>query len=115
MQYIHQQNEHIKFLQERLRQLEEDTDEGISKEREVSRPILQASGPLANNFEPAQLELQKIIDAQARELTLMSSSWYELHNRCQNNNIGMSRYRNGLLADAQKGWLARQRSVVAGR
>ncbi|PYI04261.1 microtubule binding protein HOOK3 [Aspergillus sclerotiicarbonarius CBS 121057] len=94
-EYIHQQNEHIKFLQERLRQLEEDTDEGISKERE--------------------LELQKIIDAQARELSLMSSSWYELHNRLQNNNIGMSRYRNGLLADAQKGWLARQRSVVAGR
>ncbi|GKZ36175.1 hypothetical protein AbraIFM66950_007082 [Aspergillus brasiliensis] len=94
-EYIHQQNEHIKFLQERIKQLEEDTDDGISKERE--------------------LELQKIIDAQARELTLMSSSWYELQNRLQNNNIGLARYRNGSLADAQKGWLARQRSVVAGR
>ncbi|GKZ93318.1 hypothetical protein AnigIFM59636_006388 [Aspergillus niger] len=94
-EYIHQQNEHIKFLQERIKQLEEDTDDGISKERE--------------------LELQKIIDAQARELTLMSSSWYELQNRLQNSNIGLARYRNGSLADAQKGWLARQRSVVAGR
>ncbi|PWY65327.1 hypothetical protein BO70DRAFT_187552 [Aspergillus heteromorphus CBS 117.55] len=94
-EYIHQQNEHIKFLQERIRQAEEDTDEGISKERE--------------------LELQKVIDAQARELALMSSSWYELQSRLQNNNISMSRYRHGSLADAQKGWLARQRNVVAGR
>ncbi|RAL10759.1 putative microtubule binding protein HOOK3 [Aspergillus homomorphus CBS 101889] len=94
-EYIHQQNEHIKFLQERIRQLEDDTDTGISKERE--------------------LELQKTIDAQARELFLMSSSWYDLQSRLQNNNVTMSRYRHGTLADAQKGWLAKQRSVVAGR
>ncbi|PYI16190.1 microtubule binding protein HOOK3 [Aspergillus japonicus CBS 114.51] len=94
-EYIHQQNEHIKFLQERIRQLEDDTDTGISKERE--------------------LELQRTIEAQARELELMSSSWYDLQSRLQNNNVTMSRYRHGTLADAQKGWLAKQRSVVAGR
>ncbi|KAK1145472.1 hypothetical protein N8T08_004347 [Aspergillus melleus] len=94
-EYIHNQNEHIKFLQERLKHFEEDSDNGISRERE--------------------LELQKIIDAQARELTLMSSSWYEIQSRLQSNGT-ISRYRHGSsLADAQKGWLARQRSVVAGR
>ncbi|PLB45373.1 microtubule binding protein HOOK3 [Aspergillus steynii IBT 23096] len=94
-EYIHNQNEHIKFLQERLKHFEEDTDNGISRERE--------------------LELQKIIDSQARELTLMSSSWYEIQSRLQSNGT-ISRYRHGSsLADAQKGWLARQRSVVAGR
>ncbi|KAI9041524.1 putative microtubule binding protein HOOK3 [Aspergillus affinis] len=94
-EYIHNQNEHIKFLQERLKHFEEGSDNGISRERE--------------------LELQKIIDAQARELTLMSSSWYEIQSRLQSNGT-ISRYRHGnSLADAQKGWLARQRSVVAGR
>lgn len=38
-QYIHNQNEHIKFLQERLKHFEEDTDDGISREREVSSRI----------------------------------------------------------------------------
>ncbi|KAL5362940.1 hypothetical protein BJX96DRAFT_154903 [Aspergillus floccosus] len=94
-EYIHNQNEHIKFLQERLKRFEDD-NEVISKEREM--------------------ELQKIIDAQTRELALMSSSWYELQSRLQNNNVTISRYRHGSsLADAQKGWLARQRTVVAGR
>ncbi|KAF7595149.1 hypothetical protein BBP40_007116 [Aspergillus hancockii] len=95
-EYIHNQNEHIKFLQERLKHFEEDADENIPKEREI--------------------ELQKIIDAQTRELALMSSAWYELQSRLHNNNIPVSRYRHGSsLADTQKGWLARQRSVVAGR
>lgn len=67
------------------------------------------------NFSFAQFELQKTIEAQARELELMSSSWYDLQSRLQNNNVTMSRYRHGTLADAQKGWLAKQRSVVAGR
>ncbi|KAB8069563.1 hypothetical protein BDV29DRAFT_182496 [Aspergillus leporis] len=95
-EYIHNQNEHIKFLQERLKHYEEDADENIPKEREI--------------------ELQKIIDAQTRELALISSAWYEMQGRLHNNNIPVSRYRHGSsLADAQKGWLARQRSVVAGR
>ncbi|KAF9887677.1 hypothetical protein FE257_009770 [Aspergillus nanangensis] len=95
-EYIHNQNEHIKFLQDKLKRFEENTDEGIPKEREV--------------------ELQKIIDAQTRELSLMSSAWYEIQSRLQNNNVTISRYRHGSnLADAQKGWLARQRSAVAGR
>lgn len=69
----------------------------------------------ANGLSLSQLELQKIIDAQARELTLMSSSWYEIQSRLQSNGT-ISRFRHGSsLADAQKGWLARQRSVVAGR
>ncbi|KAE8145577.1 hypothetical protein BDV25DRAFT_68400 [Aspergillus avenaceus] len=95
-EYIHNQNEHIKFLQERLKHFEDDADENIPKEREI--------------------ELQRIIDAQTRELVLMSSAWYEVQSRLQNNNIPVSRYRHGSsLADAQKGWLARQRSLVAGR
>ncbi|KAE8385175.1 hypothetical protein BDV23DRAFT_24715 [Aspergillus alliaceus] len=95
-EYIHDQNEHIKFLQERLKHFEEDAGDSIPKEREI--------------------ELQKIIDAQTRELALMSSAWYEMQSRLQNNNVPVSRYRHGSnLADAQKGWLARQRSLVAGR
>lgn len=35
IQYIEQQNEHIKSLRERIRNFEEHTDDGISKEREV--------------------------------------------------------------------------------
>ncbi|PLB39203.1 putative microtubule binding protein HOOK3 [Aspergillus candidus] len=93
-EYIHNQNEHIKYLQERIKHFEEFAEDGISREREV--------------------ELQKIIDAQSRELALMCSSWYEVQSRLMNNNVTSSRYRNGL-ADAQKGWLARQRNMVAGR
>ncbi|KNG82529.1 microtubule binding protein HOOK3 [Aspergillus nomiae NRRL 13137] len=95
-EYIHNQNEHIKFLQQRLKHFEDDADETIPKDREI--------------------ELQKLIDAQTRELALMSSAWYEMQSRLQNNNVPVSRYRHGSsLADAQKGWLARQRSLVAGR
>ena len=36
MQYIEQQNELIKVLQERIKNYEEADDDGISKEREVS-------------------------------------------------------------------------------
>jgi hypothetical protein len=70
----------------------------------------------ANSSWSTKIELQKIIDAQTRELALISSAWYEMQGRLHNNNIPVSRYRHGSsLADAQKGWLARQRSVVAGR
>jgi hypothetical protein len=65
-----------------------------------------------------QIELQKQIDSLSRELALMSSSWYELQGKLHNtNNVPISRYRHGSagLVDAQKGWLARQRSAVAGR
>ncbi|OGM41954.1 microtubule binding protein HOOK3 [Aspergillus bombycis] len=95
-EYIHNQNEHIKFLQQRLKHFEDDADESIPKDREI--------------------ELQKLIDSQTRELALMSSAWYEMQSRLQNNNVPVSRYRHGSsLADAQKGWLARQRNLVAGR
>ncbi|KKK17936.1 hypothetical protein AOCH_006483 [Aspergillus ochraceoroseus] len=104
--YIHQQNEHIKFLQDRISQLEE-----------------EASAAAANNTEDSitkerELELQKQIDALTREIALMGSSWYELQSKLHNNaNVTISRYRYSpaSLADAQKGWLARQRSAVAGR
>ncbi|BCR83863.1 putative microtubule binding protein HOOK3 [Aspergillus chevalieri] len=93
-EYIEQQNEHIKSLRERIRNFEEHTDDGISKERE--------------------LELQRIIDGQTRELALMSSAWFDLQCRIQTNNVTLSRYRHGSsIAEAQKGWLPRQRSGVA--
>ncbi|EAW07990.1 putative microtubule binding protein HOOK3 [Aspergillus clavatus NRRL 1] len=96
-EYIHHQNEHIKFLQDRITHFEEDdTNDGISKERE--------------------LELQKVIDNQARELALVSSAWFDTQSRLQNNNVTVSRYRHGAnMAEFQKGWLGRQRSMVAGR
>ncbi|GAQ11060.1 hypothetical protein ALT_8381 [Aspergillus lentulus] len=95
--YIHHQNEHIKFLQERIKHFEEDNAvDGISKERE--------------------LELQKVIDNQGRELALISSAWYDLQGRLQSNNVTVSRFRNGAnMSELQKGWLGRQRSLVAGR
>ncbi|KAL2863579.1 putative microtubule binding protein HOOK3 [Aspergillus lucknowensis] len=106
-QYIHQQNEQIKTLRNRISQLEKadeeseannSEDDAISKEREF--------------------ELQKQIESLSRELALMSSSWYELQGKLHNtNNVPISRYRHGSagLVDAQKGWLARQRSAVVGR
>lgn len=94
-EYIQQQNELIKSLRESLKNYEENLDDGIPKEREV--------------------ELQKVIDDQARELTLVSSAWYHLQSRWQNNNMTVSRYRQGPSMTDPRGWLAKQRSAVAGQ
>jgi protein HOOK3 len=72
--------------------------------------------PLLTGSSLVQLELQKIIDNQARELALISSAWYDLHSRLQSNNITVSRFRNGAnMSELQKGWLGKQRSLLAGR
>ncbi|KAF7161833.1 hypothetical protein CNMCM6106_008944 [Aspergillus hiratsukae] len=116
--YIHHQNEHIKFLQERIKHFEEDDAvDGISKEREIAGcPASLCHPPLLTGSSVVQLELQKIIDKQARELTLMSSAWYDLQGRLQGNNGTVSRFRNGAnISEFQKGWLGKQRSLVAGR
>lgn len=63
----------------------------------------------------SQMELQRIIDDQARELSLVSSAWYHLQSRWQNNNMTISRYRQGANMTDPRGWLAKQRSVVAGQ
>ncbi|OQD80565.1 hypothetical protein PENANT_c034G07183 [Penicillium antarcticum] len=94
-EYIQQQNELVKSLRERMKNYEENLDDGIPKERE--------------------LELQKIIDSQARELSLVGSAWYHLQSRWQNNNMTVSRYRHGASTADSKGWLAKQRSAVAGQ
>ncbi|KAI9923697.1 hypothetical protein ASPWEDRAFT_46371 [Aspergillus wentii DTO 134E9] len=94
-EYIERQNELIKFLQERIKTHEESSDDSISKERE--------------------LELEKIIENQTRELSLVSSAWFDLQSRLQNNSVTVSRYRHASSPEAQKGWLAKQRVVVAGR
>ncbi|KAL2007140.1 hypothetical protein VTN00DRAFT_8578 [Thermoascus crustaceus] len=97
-EHIDQQNEHIHSLQDRIRHFEENEDT-VSKEREV--------------------ELQKIIDSQSRELALVCSAWFDLQGRLQNSNVTVARYRHpassaGAGSDAQKSWLAKQRSIVAG-
>ncbi|KAJ5661653.1 uncharacterized protein N7477_009269 [Penicillium maclennaniae] len=94
-EYIQQQNELIKSLRESMKNYEENLDDGIPKEREI--------------------ELQKTIDDQARELSLVSSAWYHLQTRWQNNNMTVSRYRHGANVADPRGWLAKQRSVVAGQ
>ncbi|KAJ5726529.1 uncharacterized protein N7483_007886 [Penicillium malachiteum] len=94
-EYIQQQNELIKSLRESMKAYEENLDDGVPKEREI--------------------ELQKIIDDQARELSLVSSAWYHLQSRWQNNNMTISRYRQGAGMTDPRGWLARQRSAVAGQ
>ncbi|KAJ5792221.1 uncharacterized protein N7503_008199 [Penicillium pulvis] len=94
-EYIQQQNELIKSLRESMKNYEENLDDGIPKEREI--------------------ELQKTIDDQARELSLVSSAWYHLQSRWQNNNMTISRYRQGASMTDPRGWLAKQRSVVAGQ
>ncbi|KAJ5278115.1 hypothetical protein N7497_004390 [Penicillium chrysogenum] len=93
-EYIQQQNELVKSLRERMKNYEENLDDGISKERE--------------------LELQNIIDSQARELNLVGSAWYHLQSRWQNNNMTVSRYRHGASTGDSKGWLAKQRNAVTG-
>ncbi|KAJ5319391.1 uncharacterized protein N7506_012095 [Penicillium brevicompactum] len=94
-EYIQQQNELVKSLRERMKNYEENLDDGIPKEREI--------------------ELQNIIDNQARELSLVGSAWYHLQSRWQNNNMTVSRYRHGASTGDSKGWLAKQRSAVAGQ
>ncbi|KAJ6032447.1 hypothetical protein N7540_003179 [Penicillium herquei] len=94
-EYIQQQNELIKSLRESMKAYEENLDDGIPKEREI--------------------ELQKIIEDQARELSLVSSAWYHLQSRWQNNSMTISRYRQGAGMTDPRGWLAKQRSAVAGQ
>ncbi|RMJ21492.1 Microtubule binding protein HOOK3 [Aspergillus sp. HF37] len=96
-QYIEQQNEVIRFLRERIKSFEDNAEDSISRERE--------------------LELERIIDNQSRELALVSSAWFHLQSRLQNSSVTISRYhRQGAnLAEAQKGWLAKQRRMVVGR
>lgn len=69
----------------------------------------------SDHVSPLQIELQKTIDDQARELSLVSSAWYHLQSRWQNNNMTISRYRQGASMTDPRGWLAKQRSVVAGQ
>lgn len=72
--------------------------------------------PVADEPTLFKLELQRIIDDQARELALVSSAWFYLQSRLQNSSVAVSRYRQGAnLAEAQKGWLAKQRRMVVGR
>lgn len=95
-----------------MKNYEENLDEGIPKEREVSLLHSKISGlPLILS----QLELQKVIDDQARELSLVSSAWYHLQSRWQNNNMTVSRYRHGASLSDPRGWLAKQRGAVAGQ
>ncbi|EPS27428.1 hypothetical protein PDE_02371 [Penicillium oxalicum 114-2] len=93
-EYIQQQNELIKSLRESMKNYEDNLDDGISREREM--------------------ELQRIIEDQARELDLVSSAWYHLQSRWQNNNMTVSRYRQGATMTDPRGWLAKQRSLIAG-
>ncbi|KAL1997136.1 hypothetical protein VTN49DRAFT_8001 [Thermomyces lanuginosus] len=94
-EHIEKQNELIKSLQERIKHFEEGTEEEtVPKEREI--------------------ELQEIIQRQAREIALISSAWYNLQGRLQNSNVTVSRYRHPANAagDSQRGWLGRQRAIV---
>ncbi|KAF7719224.1 Uncharacterized protein PECH_004850 [Penicillium ucsense] len=93
-EYIQQQNELIKSLRESMKNYEDNLDDGISREREM--------------------ELQRIIEDQARELDLVSSAWYHLQSRWQNNNMTVSRYRQGANMTDPRGWLAKQRNMIAG-
>lgn len=127
LQYIEQQNELIRSLRQRMKSHEEAAEDSISKEREVSwgacyLTLWTCHGPTSPtiitvaNGPFLQLELQRIIDDQTRELALVSSAWFHLQSRLQNSSVAVSRYRQGAnLAEAQKGWLARQRRIVVGR
>lgn len=95
-----------------MKNYEENLDDGIPKEREVSIQASLAESYYAD-FLP-KIELQKTIEGQARELSLVSSAWYHLQSRWQNN-MPVSRYRHGAGMADPRGWLAKQRSVVAGQ
>ncbi|KAH8704261.1 putative microtubule binding protein HOOK3 [Talaromyces proteolyticus] len=101
-EYIEQQKEFIKTLQDRIKNMEEsNTEDSISKQREN------------------QNELQDIIHRQSREISLICSAWYDLQGRLQHSNVSVSRYRQpasigtGGGVDSQRGWLAKQRSLVS--
>ncbi|KAK2755687.1 hypothetical protein FQN54_005836 [Arachnomyces sp. PD_36] len=94
----------ISSLQEQLKQLEETSgQEGqdqISRERET--------------------ELLKTIQRQEREISLVSTAWYNVQSRLPNSNVTVSRYRHpastsaGGGAETKQSWLAKQRGIVAG-
>ncbi|GAD97319.1 microtubule binding protein HOOK3, putative [Paecilomyces variotii No. 5] len=100
-EHIDHLNELINALRERIKNHEEANIDSVLSEREA--------------------ELQKVIDQQSREIALISSAWFDLQGRLQNSNVTVSRYRHpastraGAGADASRGWLSKQRSVVAGR
>ncbi|KAJ9295360.1 hypothetical protein DTO271G3_6183 [Paecilomyces variotii] len=100
-EHIDHLNELINSLRERIKNHEETNIDYILSEREA--------------------ELQKVIDQQSREIALISSAWFDLQGRLQNSNVTVSRYRHpastraGAGADASRGWLSKQRSMVAGR
>ncbi|KAJ9273629.1 hypothetical protein DTO271D3_8968 [Paecilomyces variotii] len=100
-EHIDHLNELINSLRERIKSHEETNIDYILSEREA--------------------ELQKVIDQQSREIALISSAWFDLQGRLQNSNVTVSRYRHpastraGAGADASRGWLSKQRSMVAGR
>ncbi|KAL1846375.1 hypothetical protein Plec18167_007944 [Paecilomyces lecythidis] len=100
-EHIDNLNELINSLRERIKSHEETNIDSVLSEREA--------------------ELQKVIDQQSREIALISSAWFDLQGRLQNSNVTVSRYRHpastraGAGADASRGWLSKQRSVVAGR
>ncbi|RAO70641.1 uncharacterized protein BHQ10_006653 [Talaromyces amestolkiae] len=101
-EYIDQQGDLIKSLQEQIKHIEDarsdQDDESIPKQREI--------------------ELQEIINRQSRELSLVMSAWYDLQGRLQHSNITVARYRHPATSGTgggtePKGWLARQRSLVS--
>jgi protein HOOK3 len=98
-----------------MKNYEENLDDGISREREVRPTHIRSSFQVKSILTFAQMELQRTIDDQARELSLVSSAWYHLQSRWQNNNMTISRYRHGANMTDPRGWLAKQRSVVAGQ
>jgi protein HOOK3 len=61
----------------------------------------------------------QIIQRQAREIALISSAWYDVQSRLQNN-VTMLRHRHTASISAHSGaevhqsWLAKQRAIVAG-
>lgn len=71
-------------------------------------------------FRKIQTELLNTIRRQEREISLVSTAWYNVQSRLPNSNVTVSRYRHpastsaGGGAETKQSWLAKQRGIVAG-
>lgn len=71
-------------------------------------------------FHQIQTELLNTIRRLEREISLVSTAWYNVHSRLPSSNVTVSRYRHpastsaGGGAETKQSWLAKQRGIVAG-
>ncbi|PKS13096.1 hypothetical protein jhhlp_000437 [Lomentospora prolificans] len=104
---VNKSTEKIQKLRERLKERQEQLAKSEQEKYELQRKLKSAlsGGGSASQKEKAAAE-QTIKNLQ-REISLITSAWYDLSSRLQSNNVVLQR-RN----DAPRSWLNKQRQLV---